>query len=321
MIKYLFRRMCIALPVLAGISVIVFVMVHLQPGDPYVSMIDPMATPADKQRLLEQLGYNDPIWLKFLHWAGRILVGDFGYSIQYGAPVTQVISGRIGNTALLAGVSLGLTLVVVIPLGTWMGLRKGTKVDVMLAVLSFIIISIPAFFLAIVLIKVFAADLRLLPTGGVVTVGANYTGWAHVVDVAQHLVMPAAVLAIGNIAVMSRYLRSAIADIADQDFVRALFAKGLSRRAVIFPHLLRNGARPLITMISLEIPTLFSTALLTETVFNWPGVGRLNFEAVQNRDYALLMGIILMLAFITIAVNIVTDIVYAIVDPRVRLDK
>lgn len=319
MLNYILRRILIAVPVLIGISVIVFALVHLQPGDPYVSMIDPSASPEEKRRLLEQVGYFDPIWVKYVRWAGRVLLGDFGYSIQYGAPVTQVIGARLGNTALLAGTALSITLIVSIPLGLWIGLRRNWHVDILLSLVSFVIVSIPAFFLAMVLIKVFAANLRWLPSGGAVTVGAGYNGLDHVLDVARYLVLPAIVLALGNIAIMSRYLRGAVSDLADQDFVRALFAKGLSRRQVIVPHLLRNGAKPLITMIGLEIPVLFSTTLLTETVFNWPGVGRLNYEAAQNRDYALLMGIILMLAFITVLVNLVTDILYSLVDPRVRL--
>ncbi|AEM41241.1 ABC transporter permease [Ketogulonicigenium vulgare] len=319
MFHYILRRLLIAVPVIFGISVIVFALVHLQPGDPYVAMIDPMTSPEEKQRLLARLGYYDPIWVKYLRWIGRAAVGDFGYSIQYGAPVTQVIASRIGNTALLAGTALGLTLLVSVPVGVWAGLRRDGRADVALSVVSFVIVSIPAFFLAMLLIKIFAADLRWLPTGGVVTVGAGYRGLDHLRDVAVHLILPASVLAIGNAAIMSRYLRGAVADIADQDFVRTLFAKGLTRRQVIFPHLLRNGAKPLITMISLEIPSLFSAALLTETIFNWPGIGRLNFEAVQNRDYALLMGIILMLALVTVVVNLLADLLYALVDPRVRL--
>ena len=321
MLRYIFRRTLIALPVLLAISLVVFALLNLQPGDPYVSMIDPQTSPEQKAELLARLGYSDPIWLKYVKWLGRALVGDLGYSLQYGAKVSDIIASRLGNTALLAGSALLLTLSVAVPVGLYTGLRRNSRADLAISMLSFVVVSIPTFFLGMVLIKIFAADLRWLPTSGVVTVGAKREGLDHVVDVARHLVLPAVVLAASNIAIMNRYLRSSVSELLGQDFIRTLFAKGLTRRQIINPHLLRNAAKPLITIISLEIPALLSGALLTETVFSWPGIGRLNYEAVLNRDYALLMGIILILAVITLFANLIADIVYALVDPRVRVSK
>lgn len=321
MLRYIFRRTLIALPVLLAISLVVFALLNLQPGDPYVSMIDPQTSPEQKAELLARLGYSDPIWLKYVKWLGRALVGDLGYSLQYGAKVSDIIASRLGNTALLAGSALLLTLSVAVPVGLYTGLRRNSRADLAISMLSFVVVSIPTFFLGMVLIKIFAADLRWLPTSGVVTVGAKREGLDHVVDVARHLVLPAVVLAASNIAIMNRYLRSSVSELLGQDFIRTLFAKGLTRRQIINPHLLRNAAKPLITIISLEIPALLSGALLTETVFSWPGIGRLNYEAVLNRDYALLMGIILFLAVITLFANLIADIVYALVDPRVRVSK
>lgn len=321
MLRYIFRRTLIALPVLLAISVVVFALLNLQPGDPYVSMIDPQTSPEQKAELLARLGYSDPIWLKYVKWLGRALTGDLGYSLQYGAKVSDIIASRLGNTALLAGSALFLTLVVAVPVGLYTGLRRNSRADLAISMLSFVVVSIPTFFLGMVLIKIFAADLRWLPTSGVVTVGAKRVALDHVIDVARHLVLPAVVLAASNIAIMNRYLRSSVSELLGQDFIRTLFAKGLSRRQIINPHLLRNAAKPLVTIISLEIPALLSGALLTETVFSWPGIGRLNYEAVINRDYALLMGIILFLAVITLFANLIADIVYAIVDPRVRVSK
>lgn len=321
MLRYIFRRTLIALPVLLAISLVVFALLNLQPGDPYVSMIDPQTSPEQKAELLARLGYSDPLWLKYAKWLGRALVGDLGYSLQYGAKVSDIIASRLGNTALLAGSALLLTLSVAVPLGLYTGLRRNSRADLAISMLSFVVVSIPTFFLGMVLIKIFAADLRWLPTSGVVTVGAKREGLDHLVDVARHLVLPTVVLAASNIAIMNRYLRSSVSELLGQDFIRTLFAKGLTRRQIINPHLLRNAAKPLITIISLEIPALLSGALLTETVFSWPGIGRLNYEAVLNRDYALLMGIILFLAVITLCANLIADIVYALVDPRVRVSK
>lgn len=319
MIAYMIRRIAIAVPVLIGISLIVFVLVKLQPGDPFVGMIGPDTTPEEKQEMLRRLGYFDPVWLQYWRWFTRALVGDLGYSLQHGTAVATLIGERLGNTALLAGSALILLLAGALPLGIYVGLRRNGRIDTILSVVSFILVSVPAFFLAMVMIKIFAADLRWLPTSGVVTIGENRTGLAHVVDVLRHLVLPASVLAIINIAALNRYLRSSISELLGQDFVRALFAKGLSRKAVVTPHLLRNAAKPLITIISLEIPGLLSSALLTETIFSWPGIGRLSFEAVQGRDYPLLMGIVLFLAVVTLAVNLLADLAYAVADPRVRL--
>lgn len=321
MLRYIFRRTLIALPVLLAISVVVFALLNLQPGDPYVSMIDPQTSPEQKAELLARLGYSDPIWLKYVKWLGRALTGDLGYSLQYGAKVSDIIGSRLGNTALLAGSALFLTLAIAVPLGLYTGLRRNSRADIVISMVSFVVVSVPTFFLGMVLIKIFAADLRWLPTSGVVTVGAKRAGLDHVIDVGRHLVLPAVVLAASNIAIMNRYLRSSVSELLGQDFIRTLFAKGLSRRQIINPHLLRNAAKPLITIISLEIPALLSGALLTETVFSWPGIGRLNYEAVINRDYALLMGIVLFLAVITLFANLIADIVYAIVDPRVRVSK
>ncbi|WP_374833370.1 ABC transporter permease [Paenochrobactrum pullorum] len=319
MIVYILRRLLIAIPVIAGISIVVFVLVKLQPGDPFVGMISPETTPEEKQEMLLRAGYLDPVWQQYLRWATRAVTGDLGYSLQHGTSVTKLIGERLGNTSLLAGAALALTLVIALPLGLYVGLRRNSSVDVIASVLSFILVSIPAFFLAIVFIKLFAVNLRWLPTSGVITLGTNYTGMAHVIDVISHLILPASVLALTNIAILSRYLRSSISDILEQDFIRALFAKGLTRRSVITPHLLRNAAKPLITIVSLEIPALLSATLLTETIFSWPGIGRLSFEAVQGRDYPLLMGIVLFLALVTLLTNLLADVLYALIDPRVRL--
>lgn len=319
MLRFTLRRLAISLPVLLGISLVVFLLVRLQPGDPFVELVSPDATPEQKAELLRSYGYGDPIAVQYLRWLGRMASGELGNSVLQGRAVTELIGERLGNTALLAGGSLLLTLAVALPLGLFIGLRRNGGPDIVTSVLSFVLVSVPTFFLAMLLIKWFAMDLRWLPTSGVITIGAGHEGWAHVRDVALHLILPCTVLALGNIAILSRYLRSSVSELVDQDFVRALFARGVPLRRVVTPHLLRNAARPLIIILSLEIPALLSSALLTETIFNWPGVGRLSFEAVQGRDYPLLMGIVLFLAVATLVCNLLADLCQALVDPRVRL--
>ncbi|WP_456309886.1 ABC transporter permease [Serratia proteamaculans] len=321
MFRVIFHRLLIAVPVLFGISLLVFFLIQLQPGDPLVGMISPETTPEQKQEMLRQAGYLDPIWLQYLRWASRAMVGDFGYSLQSGAPVLMLIGERVFNTLLLAGSSLLITLIVALPLGIYLGLRRGTTVDIAVSLLSFVILSIPVFFIAILLVKVFAMNLRWFPVSGVSTLGSHLTGFDLIVDVAKHLVLPAVTLALGNIAIFSRYLRSSISELINQNFIKALFARGMRRSGVIYPHLLKNAAKPLITVVGMEIPALLSATLLTEIIFNWPGIGRLSFDAIQSRDFPLLMGIVLFLAVITLAINILADILYALADPRVRLTR
>ncbi|MBK4727080.1 ABC transporter permease [Pantoea agglomerans] len=321
MFRVIFHRLLIAVPVLIGISLLVFFLIQLQPGDPLVGMISPETTPEQKQEMLRQAGYLDPIWLQYLRWASRAMVGDFGYSLQSGAPVLTLIGERVFNTLLLAGSSLLITLIVALPLGIYLGLRRGTTVDIAVSLLSFVILSIPVFFIAILLVKVFAMNLRWFPVSGVSTLGSHLTGFDLIVDVVKHLVLPAVTLALGNIAIFSRYLRSSISELINQNFIKALFARGMRRSGVIYPHLLKNAAKPLITVVGMEIPALLSATLLTEIIFNWPGIGRLSFDAIQSRDFPLLMGIVLFLAVITLAINILADILYALADPRVRLTR
>jgi len=321
MFRVIFHRLLIAIPVLFGISLLVFFLIQLQPGDPLVGMISPETTPEQKQEMLRQAGYLDPIWLQYLRWASRAMVGDFGYSLQSGAPVLMLIGERVFNTLLLAGSSLLITLIVALPLGIYLGLRRGATADIAVSLLSFVILSIPVFFIAILLVKVFAMNLRWFPVSGVSTLGSHLTGFDLIVDVAKHLVLPAVTLALGNIAIFSRYLRSSISELINQNFIKALFARGMRRSGVIYPHLLKNAAKPLITVVGMEIPALLSATLLTEIIFNWPGIGRLSFDAIQSRDFPLLMGIVLFLAVITLAINILADILYALADPRVRLTR
>jgi len=321
MLSIIFRRILISIPVLIGISLVVFFLIKLQPGDPLVGMIAPETTPEQKQEMMRQAGYLDPLWLQYLRWAARALVGDFGYSLQSGAPVFTLISERLVNTGLLAGSSLFITLLVALALGMYLGLRRGSPADITVSLFSFVILSIPVFFIAILMVKIFAMNLRWFPVSGVSTLGSNATGLEHVIDVAKHLFLPAITLALGNIAIFSRYLRSSVSELINQNFIKALFAKGMKRSAVIYPHLLKNAAKPLITMVGMEIPALLSSALLTEIIFNWPGIGRLSFDAIQARDYPLLMGVVLFLAVITLTINILSDILYALADPRVRLTR
>lgn len=316
--KYIGKRLLQAVIILFGVSIIVFALVNFMPGNPYSSMFSPDIPPEQIEAKLRELGYYDPLPLQYIKWLGRALQGDLGYSIWYKEPVLDIILGRLGNTALLACSSIIVSTILGISIGIYSARHKKGLVDNVSSVVAFAALSIPSFFFGMVLIKIFGVDLKLLPISGMVTVGQEgVTGAARIIDIARHMVLPTVVLGLMNAATMLRYTRSSMVDIQGMDFIRTARAKGLPERKVIYKHALKNALSQIITVLSLQIPGLLSGSLLTETVFLWPGVGRLNYDAVSHRDYPLIMGIVLILASFTLLANLIADISYAAIDPRV----
>ncbi|WP_315167601.1 ABC transporter permease [Metaclostridioides mangenotii] len=321
MLKYIIKRILIAIIVLFGISVIIFAMIHLQPGNPYSAMVDPSVPPEVLKEMLEKIGYYDPIYLKYFKWISRALQGDLGYSIYYGKPVLGIISGRMINTAILGAFALFISMIVGIVVGVFSAIKKNTVFDYVITVLSFIGVSIPAFFFGLILIKVFTFDFKIFPSSGMSTLGTNYTGIVAVLDTLKHMILPSIVLALLQCTAFIRYTRSAMIDVLDKEYITTARSKGLSKTKAIFKHGFINALIPIITVICLQIPFLFSGALLTETVFVWPGIGRLSYEAVLNRDYSLIMGILMILSIIILLSNLIADILYAVIDPRIRYER
>lgn len=318
MAKYIGKRLLQAVVILFGVSIIVFALVNFMPGDPYSGMYSPDIPPEQIEAKLQELGAYDPLPLQYIKWLGRTLRGDLGYSIWYKAPVITIIMGRLGNTALLACAAILVSTLLGITVGIYSARHKKGIVDNVSSVLAFAALSIPSFFFGMILIKIFGVDLKVLPISGMVTVSnKSITGMAYVVDVLRHLILPTVVLGLMNSATMLRYTRSSMLDIQDMDYIRTARAKGMPERIVIYKHALKNALSQIITVLSLQIPGLLSGSLLTETVFLWPGVGRLNFEAVNHRDYPLIMGIVLVLASFTLIANLIADVCYAAIDPRV----
>lgn len=316
--KYIGKRLLQAVIILLGVSVIVFALVNFIPGDPYSGMYSPDIPTEEIEAKLDELGANDPIPIQYVKWLGRALTGDLGYSIWYKEPVISVILGWLGNTALLACSSILVSTLLGITVGIYSARHRKGLVDNVSTVMAFTALSIPSFFFGMILIKIFGVDLQILPISGMVTVGKeSITGAARALDIARHMVLPTVVLGLMNAATMLRYTRSSMVDIQGMDFIRTARAKGLPERKVIYKHALKNALSQIITVLSLQIPGLLSGSLLTETVFLWPGVGRLNFEAVNHRDYPLIMGIVLILASFTLIANLIADISYAAIDPRV----
>lgn len=318
--RYVLRRIGQSIFILVCVSIIVFVFVNLAPGDPYTQRLDPSVSAEVREEMLTKLGYYDPVHIKFLKWIGAAVQGDFGYSTKYKKPVWDVISERLPNTALMGVCALILSTAIAVPAGKLSATRRGSLFDYSVTTLSFIGISIPAFFFGLMLIKLLSFDLKLFPITGMVTVGAGYTGLAHVRDVLWHLVLPTVVLALLQTATIMRYTRSSMLEVLDQDYIRTAHAKGLKESTVVNRHAMKNALIPIITILSIQIPTIFSGAVLTETIFVWPGIGRLSYEAILDRDYPLIMALLLLTTVIILACNLLADVLYAVIDPRIRYE-
>ena len=318
--RYIIKRLLQTIPILIGISIIIFTLVNLQPGDPYAHMMDPNLSAEMREEMLQKIGYYDPLPVQYVRWLGRAVQGDLGYSIVYKSPVLKVIGSRIGNTFVLSVTAILLSMMIAIPIGIVTAIKRKQLIDYVATVIALMGLSIPAFFFGMLMIKWFAVDLKWLPISGMVTAGAHLEGMAYVKDVASHMILPTLVLALINTASLMRYTRSHMIEIIEQDFIRTARAKGISSYRVIYKHALKNCMIPIVTIISLQIPTLLSGALLTETIFIWPGIGRLNYEAVMNRDYPLIMGIVMCIALLTLTANLIADILYALIDPRIKYE-
>jgi peptide/nickel transport system permease protein len=267
------------------------------------------------------LGLNNPWHIQYFTWLKETLSGNLGYSIRYKRPVVDLIQTRIWPTFLLSFSSLFLSFIIAVPIGVLSATRQYSKVDYLFTIFAMTGLSIPVFFFGIAMIKIFSFDIRLFPVGGMVTAGLNHANWLeYALDVGKHLILPLTVLSMAGIASFTRYTRSCMLEVIRQDYVRTARAKGLSERVVIYKHTLRNALIPVITILGLSLPAIFSGAILTETVFVWPGMGLLNIEAVTARDYPLLMGINLFLAILVLLGNLLADLLYAVVDPRIRYD-
>lgn len=311
---YVFRRLLGTLPLLLGISLILFAIVHFAPGGPLDVYAD---NPSVSKEALEQIakayGLDQPAYIQYFLWLKAVIVGNWGYSIRTGRPVLTEIMLRLRPTFELGGLALLFSLVVAIPLGILSATRRGSKLDGALTLASFAGISTPVFWLALLLQLLFSVQLGWLPSAGYQSIGDG-----SFVDKLAHIVMPAAVLSLATIASWSRFIRSGMADVLNQDYIRTAYAKGHGLLGVILRHALRNAMIPAITVIAVDFGTVISGAVITETVFAWPGIGRLFMESMDGRDYPMLMGLMMMGSVGIIAANLVADLAYAALDPRIR---
>ncbi len=312
MTGYLLRRAGQSAVVLAGVSVIVFTLVHLVPGDPVRLALGTRFDQDTYDALLERSGLDQPLFQQFFTWLGRALTGDLGVSFRSGDPVTGLILERLPATVTLALASLVVALIIAVPLGTVSALRPRSVVDRVATVFSQIGISVPEFWMGIVLILVFAGTLGWLPTGGYVPLTEDPLGWL------ERLVMPAVVTGVVSGSVITRFVRSSVLEALGSDHVRTAEAKGLPRTQVFTWHVLRNALLPLVTVTGVQLAYLLSGVVVIEIVFAWPGLGQLALQSVQARDYPVLQGAILLFALVFLLINLVVDLLYTSIDPRIR---
>jgi peptide/nickel transport system permease protein len=314
MSRFLARRAVEIVLVLAIMSFVIYALIGLMPGDPIDLMIsaDPHLTAADAARLKALYGLDQPLAARYWAWLKAALSGDFGYSRLYVRPALQVLLPRLGNTALLMGLSFTLTLAIAWPLGVVAARRPGSGFDNAANFLSFAAISVPSFWLALMLILVFAVSLGWLPAGGISTIGDG-----GALDRARHLMLPVLTLTLVNFGPHLRYMRAAMIETLQQDYVRTARAKGAGEARILIRHALRNALIPVITVVALSFGSLFSGALITETMFAYPGMGKLIYDSVLGNDFNLALAGLLFATLMTLLANLAADIAYAVADPRI----
>lgn len=306
MLRYLARRLLLTIPVLLGVATLVFALIHLVPGDPAQSMLGESAAPEDVARLRQTLGLDEPLLSQYASFLGGIIRGDLGRSFRYGTPVTAEIGSRLYRTIQLAVAAMAVALLFAIPLGVLAAVWRGTVIDHAAMTLSLVGISMPNFWLGPLLAILFAVSLGWLPVAG--------TGSA------AHLVLPAVTLGAALSAILARMTRASLLEELRELYVLAARARGLSRTRAVVRHAFRNSLIPVVTIVGLQFGAVLTGTIITETIFAWPGVGRLLIQAINFRDYPLVQGCILFISFIYVMMNLLTDLTYGLLDPRIRLE-
>jgi peptide/nickel transport system permease protein len=320
---YFIRRILIAIPVLLGITILAFIVVNMTPGDPLTARMDPetLARMQANPELLEQqrraLGLDQPLPVQYLRWLGGVLQGDLGYAISTGRPIADEIGPRIGPSLTLMLLAAIVALAFGLPAGILSAVNQYGKVDYLLSALTVLLISTPTFVIGLVGIYVFGVSLKILPVGELYTVGKE----DDLLDRMAHFVLPAMILGLVNAALLMRYTRASMVEALGADYITTARSKGLHSRIVIIRHGLRNALIPVITVLAFLMPELIAGAVVTETVFNWPGLGQLSVRAAKAGDPAMMMGIVLIVGIAVLIASIVADLAYSVADPRIRFDR
>ncbi|CAB3714546.1 ABC transporter permease [Achromobacter kerstersii] len=312
MFSYLLRRILATVPVVLTVAVLVFCLLRLTPGDPALMLAGDAATETQLAQIREHMGLDRSLATQFLLWSGQVLQGDLGVSLHSGTPVTAMISARVGPSLALALSTILLSTLIAVPLGVFSAWRRGTRTDRAVMAFSVLGFSVPIFVTGYALILLFAMKLGWLPVQGYKSPSAGLLAFG------LHLLLPTIALSTGFVALIARIARSSVLEVMGEDFIRTARAKGITERAVMMAHALRTAAVPIITVIGVSIALLISGVVVTESVFNLPGLGRLVVESVLARDYPLIQGLILLFSLVYIGVNLTIDVLYSVFDPRIR---
>ncbi|HET7341144.1 MAG TPA: nickel ABC transporter permease [Methylomirabilota bacterium] len=306
MTTLLTRRLLQSLVVVLGVSFVVFFILHLT-GDPALVLLPPETSPEDVQKFREVMGFNDPFLVQYGRFLAGAVRGDFGQSVRHGEPAFGLVVERLPATFELAGAGLALALVLAIPAGIVSAVRRNTLLDYVSTVVALLGQSMPTFWLGIMLILLFSVQLQWLPSSGRGTL--------------EHLILPGITLGLFTTARITRLTRSGMLEVLNQDYIRTARAKGVSNPPVVWKHALKNAAIPIVTIVGIELGTLLGGSVITETIFAWPGVGRLSVQAIYNRDYPVVQAAVFLLATTFVVVNLLVDLVYTYLDPRIRLTR
>jgi peptide/nickel transport system permease protein len=312
MVSYILRRVLSTVPVMAIVALFVFSLLYIAPGDPATIIAGDQASPADIERIRQGLGLDRPFLVQFGTWFWRILHGDLGTSIFTNLPVSSLIAQRIEPTLSLMTITLVLTIVIAVPLGVVAAWKAGSWLDRIIMAFAVFAFSLPVFVVGYVLAYVFALQFEWLPVQGYTPLAEGFLPWL------QNLILPAVALGSVYIALIARITRASMLEVLQQDYIRTARAKGLDQRSILFVHALKNAAVPIVTVIGIGVALLIGGAVVTESVFAIPGLGRLTIDAILRRDYPVIQGIVLLFSFLYVLVNLMVDVTYTLVDPRIR---
>ena len=312
MYAYLVRRVLATIPVMGVVAIFVFLLLHLTPGDPAAVIAGDYASPADIERIRERLGLNDPLYIQFGRWIAHLAQGDLGISIFSNLPVSQLVAQRLEPTLMLTVTTIVFAIIIAVPLGVFAAWKAGSFLDrftMLFAVLGF---SIPVFVVGYMLMYVFAIQLRWLPVQGYVSITEGF--WPFL----RSIILPSIALGLIYVALIARITRASVLEVLTEDYIRTAHAKGLSSNVVLIRHALKNAAVPIVTIIGIGIALLIGGVVVTESVFNIPGLGRLTVDAILRRDYPIIQGMILLFAGVYVLINLLIDLSYTFLDPRIR---
>ncbi|EAA0009379.1 TPA: ABC transporter permease [Clostridioides difficile] len=316
MLKLILNRVKVLIPMLILISILSFGLLELAPGDPADAYINPLMSSQDIENIRVNMGLDKPVYIRYLNWLKNTLSGNLGISYINHMPVTEQIMDKMGNTFILMGTSLIFSILVAIPLGIFLAVNKNSITSKVSSVFNYIGVSIPSFWIGMILISIFSVKLNIFPSGGMHTIGNDSIG-----DLVKHLVLPVITLGLYNTAIFTNYVEASVNEQLKKQYVITARAKGLSEKVILFKHVLKNSLTSLVTILGMSIQKLVTGAFVTEVVFSWPGMGRLMIDSIFSRDYTVIMAITMLSALFLILGNLVADILYLLIDPKIKSSK